>query len=85
MAGFAIGLICGGMALFCLRKVTAGITSGNVQTMLLPLFGNILSVAAGLLLTALLFRDQLAWCGAAMAGTLIVGSVIIFIIRCKKV
>lgn len=81
MAGFLVGVAFGLAALFCLSRFTLAMTEGRPERAVLPLLGNFLAIAGGLLIAAFAFRSQLAQTGIGLAAALVGGAVSLFIIR----
>lgn len=84
MAGFALGLLMGLVALWCLSRATHAITGGRPERAVLPFFGNVLSIGAALLISVLFLRQQLAYTGIGLAAALVAGSIAVFIYKIKK-
>ena len=84
MLGFFIGLICGGLALYFMSRVTRALVRGSYIDILLPFFLNILSILMGLLPVAFLLPSELLYCGIGMSASLVLGAFGIFIIRSKE-
>ncbi len=84
MIGFAIGLVCGAIELFLLKRLTLALQNGkSLQTLGLVLL-KILFYACALVPVALFFRRDLIWCGVGISSVLIIGAFILNILSRKS-
>ena len=84
LIGFAIGLVCGAIELFLLKRLTLALQNGkSLQTLGLVLL-KILFYACALVPVALFFRRDLIWCGVGISSVLIIGAFILNILSRKS-
>ena len=84
MIGFGIGLVCGTVELFLLKRLTLALQNGkSLQTLGLVLL-KILFYACALVPVALFFRRDLIWCGVGISSVLVVGAFVINVLLRKN-
>ena len=84
MLAFFIGAAFGCAALYCLSLFSKAVTSGTPQKALLPLFGNMGAIGAGLAIPAIWLRDQMMWAGIGLVAAIVAGAFAVFAVRTMK-
>lgn len=80
LIGFGIGLVCGAIELFLLKRLTLTLQQGkSLQTLGIILL-KMLLYAGSLVPVALFFRNDLVWCGVGITSVLIIGAVVLNIL-----
>lgn len=85
MIGLAIGIVAGGVQFWLLSKFTKLISQGqiNIKCITIGIFQFFLPMGV-LLGMALIIRQELMWAGIGIAASLLIGSVIKFILDSRK-
>lgn len=80
MIGFGIGLVCGAVELFLLKRLTLTLQQGKPLQTLGIILLKMLLYAGSLVPVALFFRNDLVWCGVGITSVLIIGAVVLNIL-----
>jgi len=80
MIGFGIGLVCGAVELFLLKRLTLTLQQGKPLQTLGIILLKMLLYAGTLVPVALFLRDDLVWCGVGITSVLIIGAVVLNIL-----
>ena len=80
MIGFGIGLVCGTLELFLLKRLTSTLQQGQPLQTLGIILLKVLFYALALAPVALFFREDLVWCGVGITSVLIIGAFVLNIL-----
>lgn len=81
MLGILLGLLCGAVEFWLLKRLVDGVTAGAIPFWVIP--AKMAALALFFVPCALIAPDQLHLCGIAAAGLLILLSVGLFVYRTR--
>ena len=84
MAGFFIGVLCGGAELFLLQKISLAVQEGATLKVGVIFLFKLIVLAAAFAPVVIFLRPQILWCGVGVSAALVAGAFISFIVRGKR-